>query len=76
MKNESNVIPLDDPENLNKYLNCISKKNNKEKKENINIEIKEFAEKNLNNYLSNFDKQFRKFYYKINNKYNIKYNII
>ena len=45
MKNESNVIPLDDPENLNKYLNCISKKNNKEKKENINIEIKELRKK-------------------------------
>ena len=32
MKNESNVIPLDDPENLNKYLNCISKKKIKKKK--------------------------------------------
>ena len=76
MKNESDVMPLDDPDNLNKYLNGISKKNNKEKTEKINIEIKDFAEKNLNNYLSNFDKQFRKFYCKFNNKYNIKYNII
>ena len=75
LKDESTIIPKDDPDNLKTFLNC-SYKPKQIKKSIINLEIKNYVEKNLKNLKENFNKEYRKYYNKINNSYTIEYNVL